>query len=201
MLEKNAPVSPLHGHTYDLCMSLLKGLFNEGQILFVDNFYSSVQLCKNLLSLKTYHCGTLRNNRRGTPLDMSKKKLNRGEIYGEQSNDGIRVMKWVDKRPVLIISSVLSHKVELKATGVKRKGGNVEKPLAVIAYNKAKKGDDVSDQMSSYYTSLRKNIKWYKKVFVEIMLGTCVVNTWVMYNNFGNNRQKLSTNYFRVVEI
>lgn len=194
---KNAPGVPVNGHTYDVCMSLLSGLLNEGRTLFVDNFYSSVQLCKDLLSLETYLCGTLRSNRRGNPVGVSSKKLKKGDVYGEQNSDGIRVMKWVDKRPVLMISSVPSHKPELKATGVKRRGEDVTKPLAVIAYNKAKKGVDVSDQMSSYYTSLRKTIKWYKKVFLEVVLGTCVVNSWVLYNNFGNNRKKLDMLHVR----
>lgn len=61
------------------------------------------------------------------------------------------------------------------------------KPPAIIAYNNAKKGVDISDQMSSYYTSLRKSLKWYRKVAFEVLLGTCVVNAWVIYNSYGNN--------------
>ncbi|KAJ8959573.1 hypothetical protein NQ314_006222 [Rhamnusium bicolor] len=101
-------------------------------------------------------------------------------------------MKWVDKRPVLMISTVPSHKVELQVTGSKnKKGEDILKPPAVMAYNKAKKVVDVSDQMSSYYTCPRKSIKWYKKLFFEVLLGTCVVNFWVIYNNFGDdNRAK-----------
>ncbi|KAG8327733.1 LETM1 domain containing 1 [Homalodisca vitripennis] len=36
--------------------------------------------------------------------------------------------------------------------------------------------------MSSYYTTLRKTTKWYKKIAVEILLGTCVVNAFVIFN-------------------
>ncbi|KAJ8964757.1 hypothetical protein NQ314_004648 [Rhamnusium bicolor] len=88
--------------------------------------------------------------------------------------------------------TVPSHKIELQAPGSKnKKMEDILKPPAVMAYNKAKKGVDVSDQMSSYYTCLRKSIKWYKKLFFEVLLGTCVVNSWVIYNNFGDdNRAK-----------
>lgn len=37
----------------------------------------------------------------------------------------------------------------------------VTKPQSVIDYNNAKKGIDYSDQMPSYYSVLRKGIKWY----------------------------------------
>lgn len=123
---------------------------------------------------------------------MFEKKIRKGEIYGEENEDKIRVLKWVDKRAVLMISTVPDHKDNLLPTGKKnRKGEDVIKPAAVLAYNKAKKGVDMSDQMSSYYTSLRKTIKWYRKVFCEISLGTCVVNSWSVHNNYGNPPKKL----------
>ncbi|KAJ8911175.1 hypothetical protein NQ315_011176 [Exocentrus adspersus] len=105
---------------------------------------------------------------KGNPVDVGKKKLKKCEMYSQQYDKGIRVYKWLDRRPVLMISSVPSHKAELKATGKKRKDEDIiKKPIAVIEYNKAKKGVDISDQMSSYYTSIRKSIKWYKKVFLK----------------------------------
>lgn len=57
----------------------------------------------------------------------------------------------------------------------------------------------MSDQMSSYYTCLRKTIKWYKKAVFEIILGTAVVNTWVMYKK--NTRQKIDMLAFRELLI
>jgi len=63
-----------------------------------------------------------------------------------------------------------------------RKGEYLYKPSAVLAYNSAKKGADYSDQMSAYYTALRKSTKWYKKVAFELLLGTNVVNAFVIFN-------------------
>lgn len=178
------------GHTYRICMELLKNLTNCGRILYIDNFYTSVKLCEDLLDCQTYVCGTLRSNRKGNPRNVCLKKLKKGEIYGEQNGNGIRVIKWVDKRPVLMISSFPSHTDKLVETGNQKRGNEVLKPPAIIAYNKAKKGVDLSDQMSSYYTCLRKSIKWYKKVIFEIILGTCVVNALVIYNSHGLGRTK-----------
>ncbi|CAH2019671.1 unnamed protein product [Acanthoscelides obtectus] len=55
-----------------------------------------------------------------------------------------------------MISTCPSHQAELKATRKKtRKGEDTFKPQTVIDYNNAKKGVDISDQMSSYYTCIR----------------------------------------------
>ncbi|KAK9720029.1 Transposase IS4 [Popillia japonica] len=55
-------------------------------------------------------------------------------------------------------------------------------PKCVTDYNSAKKGVDYSDQMSSYHTMLRKSIKWYRKLMFELLLGTTVVNSLIIYN-------------------
>jgi hypothetical protein len=85
------------GHTYSICMELLKELANDGRILYIDNYYTSVLLCKDLLKSKTYVCGTLRSNRKGNPKNVCQHKLKKGDIFGQQNHDGIRVMKWLEK--------------------------------------------------------------------------------------------------------
>ena len=56
-----------------------------------------------------------------------------------------------------------------------------EKPIATLAYNKGKSGIDKSDQMALYATSLRKGVKWYHKLAIELLLGVAVVNAWTLY--------------------
>lgn len=56
-------------------------------------------------------------------------------------------------------------------------------------YNKSKKGVDLSDQMASYYTSLRKNRKWYKKVALELLTGACVVNALIVFNKYLSDKK------------
>lgn len=43
--------------------------------------------------------------------------------------------------------------------------------------------------MSGYYTTLCYSVKWYKNVLLEIILGTCIVNIWVLYNNLNRNKK------------
>lgn len=100
------------------------------------------------------------------------------------NQNGVRVIKWVDKRPVLMISTCENHIAELK-TIQKIKNGNrqeIKKPECVFTYNKSKKGIDYSDQMSSYYSSLKRGLKWFRKVIMELLFGTALINAWIVLN-------------------
>ena len=66
-----------------------------------------------------------------------------------------------------------------------------EKPLAILAYNKGKSGIDKSDQMASYATSLRKGVKWYRKLGIELILGISVVNAWILYEKASLKKHKI----------
>ena len=46
----------------------------------------------------------------------------------------------------------------------------------IVDYNSGKMSIDLSDQFSSYGSCLRKTVKWYRKVAVEVILGTAIVN-------------------------
>jgi len=89
------------------------------------------------------------------------------------------------------------------ATGKKDKQGNdITKPKAVVYYNGTKQGIDVSDQMASYHCALRKTIRWYHKVGIELLLGTAVVNAMLLYNErkrqAGQKCVNIATYGFRV---
>ena len=130
----------------------------------MDNFYYSVALTVVLSSKQTYVCDTLRNNRRGNPKDVVEKKLKKGEVVWKR-NDHVTVCKWKDKRDVLTISNM--HQVEMKDE-TNRNGKVTVKPNIVIDYNKGMSDVDRSDQMLSYYSALRKTIRWLKKVAFQL---------------------------------
>lgn len=62
-------------------------------------------------------------------------------------------------------------------------------------YNETKKGIDYSDQMSSYYTTLKKGIKWWRKVTIELIFGTALINAWIVYNSINGDRIKCQREY------
>ncbi|KAJ8960380.1 hypothetical protein NQ314_006070 [Rhamnusium bicolor] len=70
---------------------------------------------------------------------MNSKKLKKGDIYALQKGN-VKVIKWMDKRPVSMLSTCSNHNATLIETGkTQRNGDAVKKPLCVLDYNNAKK--------------------------------------------------------------
>lgn len=170
------------GHSHAVVLELLEGYLNEGRTLFCDNFYTGIPLAENLAAKNTYICGTMRINRKGVPQDI-KDKLKKGECIGRQCQHGTKLIRWVDKRSVLMLTNIPHHGHTLVDSGKKsRKGEAIMKPQPVLDYNAAKKGVDFSDQMGSYHSCVRKSLKWYQKIALELISSTLMVNAWVLYN-------------------
>ena len=55
------------------------------------------------------------------------------------------------------------------------------KPQVVLDYNEGRQGTDLSDQLSAYHTCRRKSIKGYRKVAFELIFGTALVNSYLIY--------------------
>lgn len=170
-------------------IDLVEPLLDAGRLVITDNYYTSMDLAKYLYERKTNLLGTVRKNRIGLPKDIVNQKLIKGQIVAKQNNF-ITFFKWHDQRDVLILSTC--HDDQMKVYGKKRNGEDKVKPLAIIDYNKGKQGVDISDQLSSYYTCLRKSLVWYKKLAIEIICGTLVVNTYILYNSVRPVKDQLS---------
>ena len=141
-------------------MNLLDGLLGCYRTVAADNFFTSISLGKRLLEDDTYLIGTLRSNRAGSGNEVPQRKLRRGEVYGRQNRDGITLVKWKDKRDVLMISSRPSHSATLMNTGkTSIQNECIMKPQVVLDYNKGRQGIDLSDQLSAYYTWIRRSTK------------------------------------------
>ncbi len=153
------------GHAQAVVLNLLDGLSGCYRTVVVDNFFASISLAKRLLEHDTYLIGTLRSNRAGSGSEVVQKKLGCGEVYGLQNKDGVKLIKWKDKKDVLMISTRPSHSATVVNTGnINSENERIMKPQVVLDYNKGRQGTDLSDQLSSYYTCLRRSIKWYRKV-------------------------------------
>ena len=90
---------------------------------------------------------------------------------GKMSN-GIVVAQWYDKRDVRFLTT----KHDLRTVTKRNKRSQmVTKPEAIFDYNKAKQGVDVSDKLASYFSPLKKTIRWYHKVVFELLFNTTVL--------------------------
>ncbi|KAJ8932017.1 hypothetical protein NQ314_015025 [Rhamnusium bicolor] len=170
-------------------VTLGEKLLNEGRLFITDNWYTSIPLAIYLKNRNTDLCGTLRKNKKFLPKDVVNAKLKRGESFAMQANN-ITVLKWCDKRDVLMLSTCQGNGMTQAAT---RRDPEKTKPNIILEYNKGKQGIDISDQMSSYYSCLRKSLIWYKKVAIELIAGSVIVNSWLIFNELcpGKNIRQL----------
>lgn len=94
---------------------------------------------------------------------------------------------WKDKRVVYIM--VTKHQPRLIITR-NRDGHAKKKTIEVSEYNKFMSGIDKSDQMIAYYSTPKKTIRWYKKVFFHL-LDMMVWNAYYMFKKYCNSNKTL----------
>lgn len=151
----------------DVVLKLCQDHLDHGRVVITDNFYTSIPLAQELR--KTHTVGTLRKNRKGVPKEITLQKLKKGEICGSENEEGIVVGKWKDKREVYFLSTY--HNLDIVNTGKRnRKREEIIKPQCIVDYNTGKAGIDLSDQLSSYSTCVRKSLRWYHKVATELFM-------------------------------
>jgi len=71
----------------------------------------------------------------------------------------------------------------------------IKKPYAVFQYNKFIKGRDRADQYISYYSFLRKTVKWSKKVVLYLL--NCAL--FSVYRTLNTNRKVKCKNFLHEV--
>lgn len=175
-------------------MSLAEGLLDEGRTVYTDNYYTSIPLAYRLRRRKTHLVGTLRANRKYLPKEVVSAKLKRGEMAAKQTKDGIVVLKWRDRRDVRMLSTKTSALKVVRNRS--RKNTPIIKPECIEDYNNGKSSIDLSDQMATYGSALRRCTKWYRKLVFEIIWGTSLVNAHFLYNEYTTNK-KLTITEFR----
>ena len=76
----------------------------KGYRIFMDNFYSSPDLFRDLQREVFEACGTLRSNRKGIPEEVRSAWLGKGDSHFSR-DDTLLYMKWKDKRDVMMLST------------------------------------------------------------------------------------------------
>lgn len=182
-------------HVKKVVLYLMNEYINAGHHLFIDNFYSSVDLVADLYNKSTFCTGTLRNNRKNNPKTVINTKLKKGELCIQHKNN-ICVIKWMDKREILAISSKYNGILE----NTRNRRGQIKlKPQIIRHYNENKSAIDRHDQMLSYYSCEHKSLRWYKKVIIHIM--QCImINSFFLYNKYASS-SKISLYDFRLKVI
>ncbi len=129
-------------------------------------------------------CGTLRINRTGTPEQIKKAKMKKGDPLLSVTDDKVLFLSWFDKRQVNIMSTV--HKAMTFTMRVRARGQceprEVQKPVPNECYTKYMGGADHADQGMWYNLNIHKTLKWWKKVFVYL-LEVSYINSWIVWKS------------------
>ena len=182
-----------HGLSYDVVMELMQPFLNQGYHLYLDNFYTSPQLVKDLFECGTHSTGTVKVNRKDFPkclTDVEKwaKTAKRGDVRWVRRSH-ILALQWIDCKPVSILTTLYSANDHVSCKRkVKKRGGSISKasvpqPLAIHEYNQFMNGVDRSDQMLAYYSVKRKCYKWWKTLFFHLV-DIAVVNSFLLFQNY-----------------
>ena len=172
-----------------------------GYELYMDNFYNSVKLSEDLLKKKIFTCGTLRLNRGSSKnLQEQVKYMKTDEIRFQRRND-VFIIVWRDKKPVKMITTL--HNAEVVPVEKGRKVNKkyqkviVNKPKAVMDYNKYMSGVDHLDQMIKYYKFTRKTKKWTKKLTFHIFQ-IAIHNAFVLYKQYTLDKKPVDMLNFHI---
>ena len=79
---------------------------NKNYHIYFDNYFTSNDLMITLLKDGISACGTIRKDRKGLSKNEGKEKdMKMGDSEYRTSYEGIRCLKWVDKKPVQFLSN------------------------------------------------------------------------------------------------
>ncbi|XP_033731218.1 piggyBac transposable element-derived protein 4-like, partial [Pecten maximus] len=161
-------------------MRLMNPYLGKGHKLYVDNYYTLPVLFHDLRQKQTGACGTMRANRKGVPVEVKEVKLKKGENVAV-NNGTLQVLKWKDKRNVLMCSPIHDARfVNIPGKVDRNTGAPIKKPNCILDYNKMMGAVDRCDQMISYPAFKHRTLKWWKKVFFHLLM-LAVLNAYLLY--------------------
>ncbi|GBN58679.1 PiggyBac transposable element-derived protein 4 [Araneus ventricosus] len=190
-----------NGLGYSVVTFLTKNL-SKGHHIYIDRFYTSVVLMKDLLKSGIYASGTVNTNRKYLPTNIKNVKLadnGSSKCFQCIEEPNLTCTVWKDKKEIFLLSNGAKNEI----TTVKRRiGGNVSYvtcPKVIADYNKYMGGVDLADQYRKYYDISRKSRKWWIYMF-WYLLDTTVNNAYIIYSttNFPSEKKSKTPLDFRM---
>ncbi|XP_056092195.1 piggyBac transposable element-derived protein 4-like isoform X2 [Rhinichthys klamathensis goyatoka] len=180
--------SQSEGLSYESVIALVdENMLGSGYKLFVDKFYTSPTLFRNLLGKKVWACGPVLPTRKGFPKN-SVNRLRRNAPRGTMRwirDDELLFVEWKDLKEVQMCSTF--HKAYEGDTVQRKVKGDTQPthvqvpiPAAVLDYNRNVRTVDPSSSVTGHYRVLHKPKKWYQCVFYHL-LDIAVENAFILY--------------------
>lgn len=176
--------------TEKVVIKLCSGLRN-GHHVYVDRYYTSVNLANQLQKKGLELTGTVSVNRRSLPAAVKTVKLDRFESkFWQDDSQNMTLCAWRDKKAkknVVVLSTCHHNEVVSR----KRKRETLSIPEMVSCYNDRMGGVDRFNQLLGYYSIVRrKTYKWWKKIFFWL-LEAFLVNSFILFCTTKNSQMNL----------
>lgn len=189
-----------------------KDLHGINHILFMDNWYTNVNVLIHLLEEKGIHtCGTLRVNRQDIPKEKlfkktgpTKQRRGTAKVYIATIENGILVLTcWQDNKPVHILST-FSDIMSFCTRNTQDRGTyqriEVPQPKIFQTYNSNMGGTDSFDQRLSYYRNAFKARKWYMRHFTYFM-SVASINAYILFREMFKRNNKVTYKEYLIMLI
>lgn len=164
--------------TEKIPITLLSRYLGNGHRLFIDNFYTTPRLADYLLQHNTGMVGTVRPNRHNFPKPLASEKLDKGQACFYKDDDHhVLAAKYravtnkSNNKEKVVHLITTCHEDRMTSSGKKDKEGQtILKPTCITDYNHKMGGVDLMDQQLDSMLVIRKSYKWYKKLFMRLLL-------------------------------
>lgn len=184
-----------HGLGYDVVMKLMQPFLHQGYRLYVDNFYTSIALMKELFQQGVPATGTILETRRGFPQNLKNGKgwakgKARGSMHWEKDPPCL-ALQWIDNKVVSMLTTIANANEQVQVNRKAKTGGVwstkvVPQPQAIATYNKYMNAVDRSDQILATNNVLRKCVRWWKTLFFHL-IDIAVVNSFILFREHQSN--------------
>lgn len=170
-------------------MRLMQPFLNRGINVTVDNFFTSLQLAKELKAKKTSLVGTVNKARREIPksLKVLKDKLYETKFLKHEDTGATLTVYQGKKKKNVMILSTLHPSINIENNEKKT-------PETVRFYNQTKYGVDIIDQMARKYSVKAPSRRWPVHTFYNL-LDLAAINAWIIYKEV-TGETKLSRQAF-----
>ena len=180
-----------NGLGYDVVVRLMQPFLNQGYHLYIDNFYTSSVLLRYLFQQGVPTTGTIRENSRGFPANMTNgsqwskaSNVERGSMRWERDSP-LLALQWLDNKVVSLLTTIENANDNVEVNRKTKTAGvwstkKVKQPQAIATYNKYMNAVDRSDQILATNNVLRKCMRWWKTLFFHL-IDIAVVNSFLLF--------------------
>ena len=171
--------------------------------IYMDNYFSSINLFSFLREKGIGACGTVRTNTAKFPviLKKEKEKKNEWDFLKGVVIDNVLAMLWIDNGPVTMLTTI--HNIDSKVSKERRRpretSTNSKKiksvfegaarkilliPKIIDDYNHHMGGVDIADQLRSYYSTQLTVCRTWPPLFFWL-LDTSIINSYLICKKLG----------------